>query len=64
MCMGDTLTCSGCGEEIETADDMEVEEDVPELEVNEDRSFNLFGNRDLFLCKNCKKPMGMRRDRS
>lgn len=64
MGMGDTLTCPGCGEEIHSTDEVEVQEDVPEVEVNEDRSFNLYGNRDLFLCKNCKKPLGMRHDRS
>lgn len=35
--------------------------EVPEFEVEEDGGFSLYENKDLFLCKNCKNPLGMRR---
>lgn len=59
--MGDTLTCPECGAEAESVEDVGTVE-VPEIEVEgEGHSFNLFGNRDLFLCKDCKRPLGMPR---
>ena len=36
--------------------------EVPEFDEDEDGGFHLYGNRDLFLCKNCKNPLGIRRD--
>jgi len=59
--MGDTLSCPECGEAVESAEELETEH-VPEVEVDDDDgSFSLFENNDLFLCKNCKKPLGMSR---
>ncbi|MEF8812229.1 MAG: hypothetical protein V5A55_00175 [Halovenus sp.] len=59
--MGDTLSCPECGEEVESAEELETQHDVPEVEVDDDGSLTLFENNDLFLCKNCKKPLGMPR---
>jgi uncharacterized membrane protein YvbJ len=58
--MGDTLTCEECGHEIESTDGLEAKE-VPEIEAEESGSFSLYGSNDLFLCKNCRKPLGVRR---
>ncbi len=58
--MSDTVSCPDCGTEIESADDLE-QEDVPEIETHDDGSITLFENNDLFLCKGCKKPLGMSR---
>jgi hypothetical protein len=59
--MGDTLTCSECGNEVESADDLEAEEEIAELEVESNGSVTLFENHDLFLCKGCKNPLGFRK---
>jgi len=56
--MADTLTCSECDKQIESADELEREE-TTEIEVEDDGSFSLYGNDDLFLCKSCKKPLGV-----
>ena len=56
--MADTLACPECGTEVESADDLETGSSVPEVETTEDGGVRLFRNRDLFLCKNCKKPLG------
>lgn len=58
--MADELTCSECGNEIESTDDLEREE-VNTVEVEDDGSFSLHGNDDLFLCESCKEPMGVGR---
>ncbi|MEF8821989.1 MAG: hypothetical protein V5A52_06905 [Halovenus sp.] len=58
--MGDTLTCDNCGQEIESADDLE-EHEVPEIETKKDGSLNLWGNNNLYLCKNCRRPLGVSR---
>lgn len=58
--MGDTLTCENCGHEIESADELE-EHEVPEVEVESDGSLNLWGSNNLFLCKECRKPLGISR---
>jgi len=58
--MGDTLTCDECGHEIESTDDLE-EKEVPEIEAEENGSINLWGSNDLYLCKDCRKPLGVRR---
>ncbi|MFC7116211.1 hypothetical protein ACFQH2_16420 [Natronoarchaeum sp. GCM10025703] len=57
-----SLTCSECGAEHETIDDFETDS-VREFEVEEDGSFSLYENNDLFLCKDCRKPMGVGRSR-
>jgi uncharacterized protein with PIN domain len=59
--MSDTLSCPECDEEIESTDELETGEQVPEVEEDDDGSLTLFQNHDLFLCKNCKKPLGMSR---
>jgi hypothetical protein len=59
--MGDTLTCEECGEEVDSIDDLEEGHEVAEIESDDDGSITLFQNHDLFLCKNCKKPLGMSR---
>lgn len=63
MYMSDTITCSECGEVAESIEDLNEahKHEVPEFEVEENGGFKLFGNQDLFLCKNCKNPLGMRR---
>jgi hypothetical protein len=45
-------------DELETHD-----HDVPEVEESGDGSLKLFENRNLFLCKNCKNPMGVSRSK-
>ncbi|MEF8826991.1 MAG: hypothetical protein V5A27_11745 [Halapricum sp.] len=57
--MGDTLTCPECGNEIESMEHLETAHEVTEVEPQEDGSFNLFEKNDLFLCKNCRKPLGV-----
>lgn len=59
--MTDTLSCPECEEEIESTDELEDGGEVAEIEADDDGSITLFENRDLFLCKNCKKPLGMSR---
>jgi hypothetical protein len=59
--MGDTITCPECGETVDSVEQLETEHDVPGVEENDDGSISLFGNDDLFLCKNCKSPLGIRR---
>jgi hypothetical protein len=62
--MGDTITCTECGDEVESMAELEESHrhEVPEFDEDEDGGFHLYGNRDLFLCKNCKNPLGIRRD--
>lgn len=56
--MGET-GCPECGNDIESADDFVQEGTVEEVESDGD-SFSLYGNkRDLFLCKGCRKPLGV-----
>jgi len=59
--MAESLTCPECGVEVESAEQLVAEHEVTEVEIEEDDSFNLFENRDLFLCKDCKKPLGVGR---
>ncbi len=59
--MSDTLSCPDCETEIESLDELEREGEVSEIEATEDNSISLFENHDLFLCKNCKKPLGFSR---
>ena len=53
-----SLTCSECGADHETIDDFEAES-VTEIEAEADGEFALHENRDLYLCKNCRKAMGV-----
>lgn len=57
--MGDTLTCPECGTDIESADQLEDGPEVAELETDDDGSIHLYGKRDLFLCENCRNPLGL-----
>ena len=59
--MGDTLTCPECGTDAESMDDLETGHEVAETEPQEDGSLNLYGNKDLYLCKGCKKPLGVKK---
>ena len=59
--MGDTVTCPECGETVDSVEQLETNHAVPEIEENDDGSVSLFENSDLFLCKNCKSPLGVRR---
>lgn len=59
--MSDTLECPGCGSRIESGEALEATTEVAEVEVAADDSIQLFGNRDLFMCKSCKKPLGVAR---
>lgn len=58
--MSDDLTCTECGTEIESTEDLERTA-VPEIETDEDGGVNPYGNNDLFLCSGCKKPLGVGR---
>jgi hypothetical protein len=40
---------------------LEVKTEVPAVETSEDGSINLYENHDLFLCSNCRKPLGISR---
>lgn len=59
--MTDTVTCSECGMKAESKDDVEIEHDIDEIEIDDDNGFNLFAKRDLFLCKECRNPLGVSR---
>lgn len=59
--MTDTLSCPDCETEIDSLDELEREGAVSEIEAKDDGSFNLFEKRDLFLCKNCRNPLGVSR---
>jgi len=55
--MGDTMSCEECGNEAKSSDDLEKTE-VAEITVDT-TEVNQKGKKDLFLCKECKKPMGV-----
>lgn len=58
--MGET-SCPDCGASIESKADLENAGTVSEIEEDEE-SFSLHGNkRDLFLCSDCRNPMGVGR---
>jgi len=59
--MSDTLECPECDASIDSTDDLEAEGEVAEVEPEDDGSFQLYENNDLFLCKNCRKPLGVSR---
>lgn len=56
--MGDELSCSECGATADSIDDLEKSGEVTGLEVENDGSFNLFEKNDLFLCADCREPLG------
>jgi len=60
--MADTITCPECDAEVESLDDLEKHEEVHEVAGDGD-SIELFGTRDLYLCKGCRKPLGVGRSR-
>ncbi|AUV81966.1 hypothetical protein C2R22_10165 [Salinigranum rubrum] len=57
----ETIDCPECGATIESLDEMDAEE-VPEIET---RSRGGIGygeaTRNLYLCKSCRKPLGIGR---
>lgn len=59
--MSDTLECPECEASIDSTDGLETGGEVAEVEPEEDGSFQLYENHDLFLCKNCRKPLGVSR---
>lgn len=59
--MVDTLSCPECGTTVESADDIEPDREIAEIATNDDGSISLFENRDLFVCTNCKNPLGISR---
>ena len=61
--MAETVSCPDCGAEFEKIDELEKGGELPEIESGEGGTINLFENRDLFLCKNCKNPLGVSRSK-
>ncbi|MFB6251220.1 MAG: hypothetical protein ABEI27_05970 [Halobellus sp.] len=59
--MSDEVTCPECGTSIDSTDELEVREGVPEVEADDDGSLHLYESRDLFLCQDCRKPLGVSR---
>ncbi|KTG10135.1 hypothetical protein AUR64_11105 [Haloprofundus marisrubri] len=57
--MGDTLTCEECGAAVESVEQLEEGQEVVEMQEESDGSIRLFESRNLFLCKNCKNPLGL-----
>jgi len=57
--VGDGITCPDCGTDVESADQLTDGPEVTELETDDDGSIRLYGNRDLFLCENCRRPLGV-----
>jgi predicted RNA-binding Zn-ribbon protein involved in translation (DUF1610 family) len=58
--MADQVDCPECGNEITSADDVESDGEIAEIEPEND-SVTLYGNRDLYRCKDCKKALGVGR---
>ena len=60
--MSDTIVCPECDDEAESMAELSEahQHEVPEFDVDEDGGFNLHENKDLFLCKSCKNPLGIR----
>ncbi|MDS0260591.1 hypothetical protein NDI56_14385 [Haloarcula sp. S1CR25-12] len=60
--MAATMTCPGCGNDIESTDDLEESEAVTEIDT-EGGTVTPYGDKtgDLFLCKACKRPLGFER---
>lgn len=59
--MANTLSCPDCGETVDSAEALEEGHEVPEVEASDDGSLNLYDNRDLFLCRNCRTTLGVSR---
>ena len=59
--MSDTVECPECEASIDSTDGLETGGEVAEVEPEEDGSFQLYENHDLFFCKNCRKPLGVSR---
>jgi hypothetical protein len=59
--MADSLSCPECGNEVESTDELEAGHDVSEIEMEDDGSISVYEKRDLFLCKDCKNPLGVSR---
>jgi DNA-directed RNA polymerase subunit RPC12/RpoP len=57
--MTEQIDCPECGSEIESDDDIDTDS-IQEMDAS-DNSVTLYGNRDLYRCKNCKKPLGVGR---
>jgi len=57
----DTLSCPECGTDVDSADDLDTGEEVAEVEIEADGSIDLFEKRDLFLCSDCRNPLGVSR---
>lgn len=60
--MTDQIDCPECGNEIASADDVEHDGEIQEIEPEND-SVHLYENRDLYRCKNCKKTLGVGRSK-
>ncbi|MFC4439309.1 MULTISPECIES: hypothetical protein [Natrialbaceae] len=58
--MESELNCPECETAIRSKDQLEEGHEVSELAF-EDDGISLYGNRNLFLCKNCKRPLGVDR---
>ena len=58
--MADSFSCPECGKQVEPSDDL-TEQKIDEVDVEDEGKITLYGNRDLFLCKECKTPMGVGR---
>ncbi|WP_254767862.1 hypothetical protein [Salinilacihabitans rarus] len=56
--MTDELTCPGCGNTAESKAHLEEAHEVAELEFDGEE-IALYGNRNLFLCRSCKRPLGV-----
>lgn len=60
--MADQIDCPECGSEISSADDVEHDGEIQEIEPEND-SISLYENRDLYRCKDCKKVLGVGRSK-
>jgi hypothetical protein len=59
--MTDTLSCPECGTDVDSADDLDTGEELTQVEIEADGSIDLFEKRDLFLCSDCRNPLGVSR---
>jgi Fe2+ or Zn2+ uptake regulation protein len=58
--MTNTIECPDCGATIDSEDQLEVEE-VPELQRRQGGIGYGDATQNLFLCKKCRKPLGVGR---
>ncbi len=56
--MESELTCPNCETTIESKAQLTEGHEVTELGFD-GKNISLYGNRNLFLCKNCKRPLGI-----